>query len=215
MSVFSLGLDEIAKTLRRHGYQARVSTAIGASLEAAKMRDEAVRAGDNVPLIVMGHSLGADRAPKIAVVFSEKNVQVDLMVLLDSTMPGNSLPANVKRCVNFYQTKSPAGIFNGKRIRASSNKTEMINIDIASMAGRQVMDEINHFTLDTHPWIQQLLVDTVDRGMHLVNQQRFEQYIHEFADQHSQLANEIQPGDNSVYARLTDEPEIPETNKRR
>ena len=64
LTVFSLGMDELAKKLRRKGYDVQVTTAAKSNQAAKRMRDDIRRRGNNHPLIIIGHSLGGDLAPK-------------------------------------------------------------------------------------------------------------------------------------------------------
>ena len=101
--------------------------------------------------------------PKLAETFGDKRVPVDLLVMLDSTMP-TSPPSNVKRCVNMYQdngTPDWARVFRGTSIDARSSKTEMINIDIRKLAGKDKTAGINHFNIDANPWVHDLIVQTL------------------------------------------------------
>ena len=210
MTVFSLGMNDIGKALQKRGYDVRVTTAAGSYSEANKLRNRVLRANDGAPVIIMGHSLGADRAPQLATLLGESNVQVELMVMLDSTMP-NSPPANVKRCVNFYQSGSAANIFNGKRIKPASSKTEVLNINIASLVDRKKMANINHFNVDTNPFIQQMLVDTVAYGPQLIATNRLEQHLRSLA----QSTGRKSSNGPSVQINLSDNTINRSTDRRR
>lgn len=166
LTVFSLGMDDLAKKLRKEGYDVQVSTAAQSSQAARKLRDYIHRTNDSTPLIIIGHSLGGDLAPRLARTFSEKNVPVDMLIMLDSTMP-SSPPANVKRCVNLYQsniTPDWAPIFRGSRIDKHATETEMYNIDIRELAGKDRTAGINHFNIDANPWVHDLIIDAVKQA---------------------------------------------------
>ena len=63
----------------------------------------AVRANPIEPVIVVGHSFGADTAIEIAQELERNSVCVDLLIQIDSVGIGDEvLPANVKRGVNLF-----------------------------------------------------------------------------------------------------------------
>ncbi len=165
-TVFSLGLDDLAKKLQDRGYDVQVTTAAGSNFAARQLRDSIYSAKDKSPLIIIGHSLGGDLAPMLAQTFAEKSVPVDMLIMLDSTMP-TSPPVNVKRCVNLYQSNATpewARLFRGANISAKSQNTELINIDIRKIAGKDKTAGINHFNIDANPWIHDLIIDAVKQA---------------------------------------------------
>lgn len=162
-TVFSLGMDDLGKKLQKLGYQVKVTPSATSYREADLLCTQILRSEKKSPLIIIGHSLGADLAPKLATTFADRDVPVDMLIMLDSTMP-SSPPQNVKRCVNLYQSNSSpswARVFRGTDINARSHKTEMINVDIRKLAGHEQTAGINHFNIDANPWIHDLIVEAV------------------------------------------------------
>ncbi|MEM9412008.1 MAG: thioesterase domain-containing protein, partial [Planctomycetota bacterium] len=89
LTVFSLGMNELGKELIERGYSVSVVPAIQANSEAIKIRNRLAKSESPKPLVIMGHSLGGDLAPKMAAMFGEQDIQVDLLIMLDSTMPSS------------------------------------------------------------------------------------------------------------------------------
>ena len=167
LTVFSLGMNQVGRELQDLGYTVSVVPAIQAHKEALRIRNQMARNDSDIPLIIMGHSLGGDLAPKMAAVFGEKDIQVDLLIMLDSTMP-TAPPKNVARCLNLYQTnRTPdwAPVFRGSEIQAKAKETELINVNIRELAGRNQTQGINHFNIDSSPWIHKLLVKAIQSGV--------------------------------------------------
>ena len=54
-------------------------------------------------------------------------------------------------------------------------------MNIAELAKQQITDEIHHFNIDTNPWIQNLLVVAVEKGVQTSSVQQLEQYINNAA----------------------------------
>ncbi|MCH2182411.1 MAG: thioesterase domain-containing protein [Mariniblastus sp.] len=163
-TVFSLGMDGLGKKLKKLGYQVKVTPSANSYHDADILCDQILQSKTKSPLIIIGHSLGGELAPKLARSFAARNVDVDMLIMLDSTMP-SAPPQNVKRCVNLYQSNaSPswARVFRGTDIQAKSTKTEMFNVDIGKLAGQDQTADINHFNIDANPWIHELIVEAVD-----------------------------------------------------
>jgi len=98
--VFSKGLDSIAQQLRAQGIEAEVaghmnwSTAVAAILRQRS-------AGQTGPLVLVGHSQGANNVIDMARSLQARNVPVDLLVTL-SPMMQNPIPPNVVKAINYY-----------------------------------------------------------------------------------------------------------------
>ena len=121
------------------------------------------KTGTKKPVVIIGHSLGGDLAPKLAQLFAESNVPVDLLFMLDSTMP-TSPPDNVGICVNMFQnngTPDWARMFRGTNIDSHGSQTQLINVDIRELAGRDKTAKINHFNIDANPWIHEVVIKMV------------------------------------------------------
>ena len=169
LTIFSLGMDDLAKKMREAGYEVKVTTAAQSGYEARLLREHIIRIGSKKPVIIVGHSLGGDKAPGLARIFQEKEVPVDVLLMLDSTMP-TAPPDNVKVCVNMYQdngTPDWARVFRGTPIESKNSHTRMINLDVKRIADNDTNARINHFNIDANPWIHKVVIEMVNQ---LVNQ---------------------------------------------
>jgi hypothetical protein len=159
-TVFSLGLNALAEKLERAGYQVDVVPASLSPLAASGIADE-LESRPHTPLVIIGHSLGADLAPHLARYFESRRIPVRLAVLLDSPWP-SSMPGNVRRCVNIYNSESwSAPVLGGRATSAMVGRTEVFNVDLARYAGRIPDGAVDHFTIDASPWIHQVVVRAV------------------------------------------------------
>jgi pimeloyl-ACP methyl ester carboxylesterase len=115
---FSGGLDVLARKLNAQGVTASVH-AQGSFLrpygEVAAIADAAVTAAckGSRPILI-GHSMGADAALKVAVRLASMRIAVPLVVCFDPTsfqllFGPPPVPANVGRALCFYQKISPLG----------------------------------------------------------------------------------------------------------
>jgi hypothetical protein len=159
-TVFSLGLNSLADELRNAGYRVDVASASLAPMTASGIADELSRE-QGMPLVIVGHSLGADLTPHLASYFEGRGIPVKLAVLLDSPFPA-SMPVNVRRCVNIYNSRAwSAPVLSGRATSGMSGRTEVFNVDLAQLAGRIPDGGINHFTIDASPWIHQVVIRAV------------------------------------------------------
>lgn len=138
---YSLGLDALRDKLRAIGIDA--STHVEGVLIpytnvpflAAKAR-EAAQAGNRIVLI--GHSMGADAAAKIACRLAAQNIPVELLVGLDPTKFGcPAVPPNVKRALCFFQKEEMLG--RGNFYPDGSFKGQLSNERV--LVGHKEMDD--------------------------------------------------------------------------
>ena len=140
MNIFSLGMDELAAKIARHGIEASVhnhaeADEIVAGI-AARYAD-----GDRGPIILIGHSLGADAVMRMAQSLNDKGVPVALVVPFDGT-GSYAAPKNVACVLNLTQR-------DYARMRAGPGFHGMLsNVDLSGTAG------IDHFTIDKSPRLQ-------------------------------------------------------------
>jgi|ERR1700733_8692718 len=140
LNIFSLGMDQLAVQIERHGIDASVYNhtlyqAVDSEIVAK------YRAGDHGPYILVGHSLGADAVMTMAQQLNGLGVPVALVVPVDGT--GSYLaPKNVACVVNLTQREyaymRPGAGFHGM----------LNNVDFSGDPG------IDHLTIDKSPRVQ-------------------------------------------------------------
>jgi hypothetical protein len=134
--MFSNGMDEIAAKLKRRGVDATVH----AHGEYDRLATEAaaLHRKSHGPIVIIGHSLGADAAVEMAELLKQARVPVALVVTFSPTlvMPA---PTNVAQIVNYYQAGS---IFRGRITPAPGFHGSIRNVNLDGAAG------INHFNMD-------------------------------------------------------------------
>jgi acetyl esterase/lipase len=138
--VFSAGMDTLAAKLAARGVPARVanhSTSDSLAEEVARR----YKAGGRGPVVIIGHSLGADAAVEMAQRLNEAHVPVALVVGFGPTR-SFSLPPNVARAVNYYHGYTPW-----------KGKVQNVNMD--------TMEGVNHFNVDKVDRLQNQTVSQV------------------------------------------------------
>jgi hypothetical protein len=99
--VFSTGLDTLTDELKGLGIDAEVAGHLSWQNEIAEILRERA-AGRTGPLILVGHSQGANNVIDMARALEPSHVTVDLLITLSPFMQ-NRVPANVVKAINYYQ----------------------------------------------------------------------------------------------------------------
>ena len=107
IGVMDWGLDKLTERINRTGVTANVNT----YLIWRGVADQAISdyRRDPEPIIVIGHSLGGDAAVAFAKHLDAAGIPVSLLVTYDPTRFAGSLPPNVERYINLYQSSSVLG----------------------------------------------------------------------------------------------------------
>ena len=156
LGVFSTGIDKLGDKVNDAGVRSRVyrENQWRDLAEALVLKYEGAK--DPEPLVLVGHSYGADDVVLIARELEKHDVTVDLIVTLDPTTPP-TVPANVKHVVNLYQTNVLDGLpfMRGIPLRAVegfAGKLENINI----RTREDLLDpDVNHFNIEKKEKIHQ------------------------------------------------------------
>lgn len=103
LNIFSTGMDVLAKELTDKGYPAVSDGFMDWRSEMAKLV-EAYKARP-FPIILIGHSYGAETALLMSYKLKDANVPVALLVFFDLTSSGK-VPSNVAHVLNFRSSSS-------------------------------------------------------------------------------------------------------------
>jgi hypothetical protein len=117
--LFSTGLDSIADQLKALGIEAKVAGHLNWSNEVA----EILRNRSAGPLILVGHSQGANNVIDMAQSLAAYKVNVDLLIALSPFMQ-NPVPANVVKAIEII-TKVLVGDSRLKRVRVFTGKSSI------------------------------------------------------------------------------------------
>lgn len=137
MNIFSLGMDTLATELDRRG----VYTTVDNHADWQSLADGAAaryKAGTEGPIILIGHSLGADAVMEMADYLGRKGVPVALVVPFDGTQSFYASP-NVARVLNITQ-RDYAYMRRGAGFHGT-----LVNVDVSSDRS------IDHLTIDKSP----------------------------------------------------------------
>jgi len=127
---YSTGIETLAAELRESHIDAKSYgesqwESLGDSLANGRLQ--------RTRLVLIGFSYGADDVIHIARRLGSAGYSVQLLVTIDPVTPG-SIPANVKRCVNFYQSNGIWDFFPWLRgvpvAREAGDKQQLANINL-------------------------------------------------------------------------------------
>lgn len=112
--------------------------------------------GTQGPVYLIGYSYGASAAVTLARNLQQHGICVDRMVLIEC-YDHPEIPANVRYCVNIYETRRLDRVqpFRGTPARAADPaSTQLIDIDVAYHPEWEDVRENNHFNMADDPRIQ-------------------------------------------------------------
>lgn len=158
--IFSTGMDTIAKRAEREIGIRATSLADPDWKGLSRYLISQHKAGQLPrPLILCGHSFGADDQVRVAKLLQRENIPVDLLVLVDPGTPP-TVPANVKRCVDIYRS-SPATdvvpVLRGIKVRADDpSKTDLVNVDVRTAKVNFSVADVHHITIEKKREVQDM-----------------------------------------------------------
>lgn len=141
-NIFSLGLDVMAKRVSEDGVKNCVFNHHHWHSLANDLIADNSLGKISFPVIIVGHSLGANVAPLLATKLGAHNIPVTYVVMLDP-VEAEPVGPNVLEVVNYYLPKHKE-----TRLFAAEGFTGTIeNINVHERGG------INHFNIDENPAI--------------------------------------------------------------
>ncbi|MFM9939396.1 MAG: hypothetical protein ACKVP7_07865 [Hyphomicrobiaceae bacterium] len=145
----STGLDDLAAKLRRRG----ISAQVGSYTVASEFAERAIRdyKANHAPIVIIGHSLGADASLAMAERLRQARVPVALIVTF-SAAKSIDVPSNVGRVVNYFQSNS---VWNISYRAAPGSRTSVRNVDLARDAS------IHHFNIEKVERLHTTTVTTI------------------------------------------------------
>jgi hypothetical protein len=147
MNIFSLGMDTLAEQLNRRGVYATVH-GYGEWQALADRAAADFKAGKEGPIILIGHSLGADAVMEMAAYLGRKGIPVALVVPFDGTQ-SFAASENVARVLNLTQ-RDYAYMRRGPGFHGT-----LANIDVSSDPS------IDHINIDKSPRLHARVVSEV------------------------------------------------------
>jgi hypothetical protein len=140
--VFSTGLDSLADELRSKGIKAEaVGHLAWKSTVSNIVKDRT--SGKSGPIVLVGHSQGANNVIEMARLLEREKIPVDLLVTLAPLLQ-DPVPGNVVRAINYYH--SPG--WGAPVVADAGFHGKLSNINLGGDVG------ISHIAMDKSPKIQ-------------------------------------------------------------
>jgi hypothetical protein len=146
LNVFSLGMDELAEKIRATGLQASVHNHTEWETLANEITAK-YKAGNHAPIILIGHSLGADAVVYMAQYLGKRGIPVALLVPFDGTQTMVA-SSNVAHMMNITQRDYAYAR------RGSGFHGEFQNIDVTSMG-------VDHLSIDKAPRLHAMVLSKI------------------------------------------------------
>lgn len=149
LNVFSLGMDTLGEKLNAGGIRAEVLNHDSWTALALRIAGD-YRRGERGPVILIGHSLGADVLFQLAERLDGDGVPVRLIVTFDPTN-SYAVPKNVDYMLNLFQHNG-----FGRRVAAGPGfRGELTNMDLTSDRS------IDHTSIDKSPALHNLVIEKI------------------------------------------------------
>ena len=149
MNVFSLGMDELAAKITQRGIYATVHNHLAWTMLASEAAAN-YRGGREGPIIIIGHSFGADAAVAMADALAQERVPVKLVVTFD---PVSSMvvDGDIAKLVNLYISDGwGVPVARGARFRGT-----LVNVDLRHRS------DVGHIFIDKSAALHQQVLGYV------------------------------------------------------
>jgi len=164
IGVFSEGVDHLGRQINQTGVRAYVYQDDQWAALARTIAREYQGKGDAEPLVLIGHSYGADDVVRIARELDAANVPVDLLVTLDPVTPP-PVPKNVRHALNIYQSngaRDALPFLRGVAVKpVASFAGRLDNFDIKKDRRDLLEPGTDHFNIEKKSAVQEEVVGHV------------------------------------------------------
>jgi len=145
------GMDELAGRINRTGVAANIDSHIMWRSVADQAISDYRR--DPKPITAIGHSIGGDAAVEFAEHLAAAHVPVSLLITYDPNRFAHSVPANVHRYINLYQSSNVLGGGDLAPVRGFHGNYASFNL--------KNRPEVIHVNLDKFARIQEILASKI------------------------------------------------------
>lgn len=151
IGVFSTGMNELNEQLQVEGVRSHVYQADQWSSVADEIAKQYKSRSDAEPIVLAGHSYGADNVLRIAQKLKEQDVKIDLIITLDPVTPPK-VPSNVNKVINLYQSNGAMDKLpwlRGIPLEAEQpGRVVLINQDVRKDRTDLLEPGLNHFNIE-------------------------------------------------------------------
>lgn len=146
-NIFSFGMDDLATKLNARGIKATVHSYVDwQTLSAVAAEEAAAGKRRPTPVVIIGHSLGADAAVYMGNKVSGSGIPVPLVVTFDPVTP-TTASAKIGKVVNYYQAGGSGKAVSGPRVE---------NIDLTGQGS------LSHFNIEKAANLHQRVIAMIE-----------------------------------------------------
>lgn len=161
-NVFSTGLDDMNARFLRRGINSRVDNHSAWNAYADDIVRRAALGQVSYPIIIMGHSLGANASVQMARYLGDKGIKVSYVASFDPTITTEPGP-NVLEVDNFYLPNKTDAVPTNVVVEGPGFAGQVVNIDVRPMAG------VDHFNIEKQAQLQDRVMTKAIRYMRPIN----------------------------------------------
>lgn len=162
LGIFSTGMDDLAVKIDKEVAAVSVADEEWQRLKNFLIKQK--KAGRlNEPLVLVGHSWGADDQIRVAEDLAKAGITVDLLITVDPVTPP-AIPSNVKRCLNIYKSHpitDPVPLWRGVAIDQNNTKVPITNINLREDKVEFETGSIDHINIEKAPGVHQMVLDSI------------------------------------------------------
>lgn len=151
IGIFSEGMNSLGQTLNRSGVRTTVYQDDQWDQLAQTIRKRYAKADRREPLVLIGHSFGADDVLRMSRELRLAGIPVDLVITLDPVTPPQ-VPSNVRLCFNLYQSNGAwdtVPMFRGIPLKQEAGSPgQLKNIDVRKDRVDLLEPGTNHFNIE-------------------------------------------------------------------
>jgi pimeloyl-ACP methyl ester carboxylesterase len=163
IGIWSYGVDHLGEKINESGVRAHVYQEDQWRPLADKIVNQYKGKPNTEPLVIVGHSYGADDALLLARKLGEEGMTVDLIVTLDPVTPPRA-PTNVKQIYNIYQPSllDKLPFFRGVALEPESpDAKNLVNVNIRAERRDLLKDDTDHFNIEKNEKIHAEVVKKI------------------------------------------------------
>ncbi|HEV8377805.1 MAG TPA: hypothetical protein VGP99_03065 [Tepidisphaeraceae bacterium] len=161
IGIWSFGINDIGKRIAESGIRASVYQENQWDDVCHAITQKYENNPNHEPLIIIGHSYGADDALKMARKLQQHNITIDLIITLDPVTPPK-VPTNVRLCYNIYQPGflDMLPFFRGVKLEAERDGN-LQNVNIRGERRDLLEPNTDHFNIEKNRRIHEEIVRKV------------------------------------------------------
>lgn len=169
LGIFSTGMDTLCRKLNQRHILLSAAVADEVADIYRKQLLHAYQLGDMTgPLILVGHSYGADDQIRTARYLGRHKIEVTLLLLLDPVTPP-TIPANVQRCVDIYKSHPLTDwlpFLRGVPVHVADPKfTRLTDINLRYAKVGFNTGPVNHMNISAVPGVQKMMLHYIDDSL--------------------------------------------------